>query len=404
MISARGGVCSRHISSSCGSCNLNPFRVNVRVLIGGLLLASTCCCSNTFVVHAVREASFSCPNPDAVADDGTCLPSSESPPANGNSAGTAAAQHDIYHHNNFQRRHQQSAAAAGRQPLPVDDESTLLDLFGDVAKELLTKHVIPPTDAQCRWDWRHARCEPHCDCAFVPLWGDYHLGRSCRLRYEYFDGRETCHLPPDTPYVKVFGGAANVARVAAARTVRIARDVSNRADIKRRLVGIRNRACRGWKDRADVTGNEMNRVQKRLCRNSDGGSWRRSNGRYDGYDNMYDEDDEQRVDVLVEDEGREEREAELLAAKIANVRVDVEERTSLQHKKQQQRQQEQQQEKRKQKEKHEEAEHDFSEGEARLGDRSKELHPEAVEGVMHEKGAMHADISHDASKMEDEAT
>ena len=100
--SAGGGACSRHISG-CGTCNLNPFRFDV--LIGGLLLATTCCSSNTFMVHAVREASFSCPNPDAVGDDGTCIPSSESPPTNGNSAGTTATHHhpalqkDIYHHN-----------------------------------------------------------------------------------------------------------------------------------------------------------------------------------------------------------------------------------------------------------------------------------------------------------------
>ena len=191
-------------------------------------------------------------------------------------------------------------------------------------------------------------------------------------------------MPPDTPYVKVFGGAANVARGAAARTVRLARDVSRRADIKRRLLGIRNRACVGWKDRADVTGNEMNRLQKRLCRSSDGSSWRRSSGRYDGYDNMYEqydaEDDDEDVDV--EEDGREEREAEMLAAKIADARVDVEERTSLQHKKQQQRQQEQQQEKQREKEKQKKAtsnaEHYSGEEEGQLGDRNKEIDPETA--------------------------
>ncbi len=63
-----------------------------------------------------------------------------------------------------------------------DDEQTYLDLFGERAKELLTQHVIPTTDAECRWDWRTGRCEPYCQCAFQFLWGDFHLGRSCRYR------------------------------------------------------------------------------------------------------------------------------------------------------------------------------------------------------------------------------
>ena len=43
---------------------------------------------------------------------------------------------------------------------------------------------IPDTDAQCRWDWRSVRCEPACECALEGQWGDYHLGRACRLRDE----------------------------------------------------------------------------------------------------------------------------------------------------------------------------------------------------------------------------
>ncbi|KAL7484186.1 hypothetical protein ACHAW6_009860 [Cyclotella cf. meneghiniana] len=63
-----------------------------------------------------------------------------------------------------------------------DDEQTYLDLFGERAKELLTQHIIPATDTKCRWDWRMGRCEPYCECGYYFLWGDYHLGRSCRLR------------------------------------------------------------------------------------------------------------------------------------------------------------------------------------------------------------------------------
>ena len=35
-----------------------------------------------------------------------------------------------------------------------DNEQTLLDLFGERAKELLTQHIIPSTDIHCNWDWQ----------------------------------------------------------------------------------------------------------------------------------------------------------------------------------------------------------------------------------------------------------
>lgn len=114
----------------------------------------------------------------------------------------------------------------------TDDEQTYLDLFGERAKELFTQHIIPATDAECRWDWRYARCEPQCDCALRFLWGDYHLGRSCRKYVprrrkgggspaQWMEmGRDaeewtlddddpeaaraaTCGLPPETPYAEV---------------------------------------------------------------------------------------------------------------------------------------------------------------------------------------------------------
>ena len=76
--------------------------------------------------------------------------------------------------------------ASGNKDTPnYDDEQTYLDLFGERAKELLTQHIIPTTDAKCRWDWRMGRCEPYCECGYYFLWGDYHLGRSCRLRSKF---------------------------------------------------------------------------------------------------------------------------------------------------------------------------------------------------------------------------
>ncbi|KAL7511800.1 hypothetical protein ACHAXN_009563 [Cyclotella atomus] len=72
-----------------------------------------------------------------------------------------------------------------QQTPKYDDEQTYLDLFGERAKELLTQHIIPTTDSICRWDWRMGRCEPYCECGYYFLWGDYHLGRSCRLRSKF---------------------------------------------------------------------------------------------------------------------------------------------------------------------------------------------------------------------------
>lgn len=66
----------------------------------------------------------------------------------------------------------------------VQDDRSLLDLFGEVAKTFFTNKVIPVTDVDCRWDWRSVRCEPFCSCAFKPMRGDYHLGRSCRSVYK----------------------------------------------------------------------------------------------------------------------------------------------------------------------------------------------------------------------------
>jgi hypothetical protein len=103
------------------------------------------------------------------------------------------------------------------EALLVDDDRTLLDIFGESAKEYLTQRVvrescmhtglaasvcnivwllhaaqthpdratimqIPETDAECVWDWRSLQCEPSCQCAFLFQAGDYHLGRSCRKR------------------------------------------------------------------------------------------------------------------------------------------------------------------------------------------------------------------------------
>ena len=272
------------------------------------------------VTESVREAQFSCPNPDASGSDAaeaaacraTAAPAASSGggDANGLSDHKGATPPMMASQFRNEKMQQFSFSDSGG----VDDEATLLDLFGEAAKELLTKHIVPPTDAQCRWDWRHLRCEPHCDCSLSPLYGDYSLGRACRVRYEYFEGRDTCHLPPDTPYVKVFARVAHGLQMATGRTAGVVRTVTRRADVKRRLINLRRRACGSWEDRAAALGNEdMKRWQARICR---------------GYDRA-DEQIEQHYAEDTSNEDGQPRDAEAdaeaadIAAKIANAKNGV---------------------------------------------------------------------------------
>ena len=260
-------------------------------------------------VGAVREAQFSCPNPDASggsgadAGDGSCVATAATVASEGefnNDSGTNQPLNSAVPPSSKLRseRMQQFSHA-------VDDEATLLDLFGEAAKELLTKHVIPPTDAQCRWDWRHLRCEPYCDCTFAPLYGDYSLGRACRMRYEYFEGRDTCHLPPNTPYVKAFASVAHGLQVATAKTARLVQTVARRADIKRRVINVRRKACTSWEDRATLSNDDMKRWQARICR---------------GYDRNEEDGEDAEQHASDGDEERADAEAADIAAKIANAK------------------------------------------------------------------------------------
>lgn len=63
-------------------------------------------------------------------------------------------------------------------------EKTLLEIFGETMKQILTKEIFSDTERECRWDWRSLQCEPKCWCGFKPQFGDYHLGRSCRADHK----------------------------------------------------------------------------------------------------------------------------------------------------------------------------------------------------------------------------
>ncbi|EJK62481.1 hypothetical protein THAOC_16909 [Thalassiosira oceanica] len=84
-----------------------------------------------------------------------------------------------YYYNQEQHKHKERYKHHSPR---YNDDATYLDLFAERAKELLTRHIIPYTDSECGWSWMSGRCEPYCKCSLMFLVGDYHLGRSCRLR------------------------------------------------------------------------------------------------------------------------------------------------------------------------------------------------------------------------------
>jgi hypothetical protein len=96
---------------------------------------------------------------------------------NGNNRESSSSS---YYYNNYYNNGENTRRV--HSSVQYDDELTYIDIFGEVAHEVLTQHVIPSTDVECHWDWRTARCEPYCNCAYLFLWGDFHLGRSCRYR------------------------------------------------------------------------------------------------------------------------------------------------------------------------------------------------------------------------------
>ena len=79
------------------------------------------------------------------------------------------------------------------------NDRTYLDVFAEVANEFLTQKLIPDTDDSCHWDWKYVRCEPFCSCSYKPLFGDYHLGRSCRQQV-----KENCDPVESRPNANQF--------------------------------------------------------------------------------------------------------------------------------------------------------------------------------------------------------
>ena len=123
---------------------------------------------------------------------------------------------------------------------------------------------IPDTDLECDWNWKHARCEPFCKCSFQGSWGDYTLGRACRLQKHYkedavFDlgqvetdefrqlvsNRSACYLPPETPYILLFETLLNGSKKIGSRSklIQEVKEITKKFDIKGKIGHARIQFC-----------------------------------------------------------------------------------------------------------------------------------------------------------------
>lgn len=118
---------------------------------------------------------------------------------------------------------------------------------------------IPETSPECRWNWRHGRCEPHCDCHFRFVAGDFHLGRACRLRSDENEAPTQCDVPPDTPYAVIVKQAMD--RTSAVKT----KTLTSLANYKSR---VQSETCDELPTECSGTEEENRRSlkQKLLCR------------------------------------------------------------------------------------------------------------------------------------------
>ncbi|GMH60203.1 hypothetical protein TrST_g8386 [Triparma strigata] len=117
---------------------------------------------------------------------------------------------DPFDHLSQNHHHAKTASSSAATPSsdPSDDPSddrSLLDIFSSKAKSYLTSSsVIPETHAECDWSWRNGRCEPSCECELNYEFGDFHLGRSCRLRSAPLSPTSpSCSLLPSSVYFRM---------------------------------------------------------------------------------------------------------------------------------------------------------------------------------------------------------
>ncbi|CAN0025224.1 unnamed protein product [Ectocarpus fasciculatus] len=79
-----------------------------------------------------------------------------------------------------------------RKLLAEEDAKSLLDIWVERAREYVLTQTVPPTDAECDFNWSRLRCEPKCTCGARLRFGDYTPGRACRLLHPWERNPELC--------------------------------------------------------------------------------------------------------------------------------------------------------------------------------------------------------------------
>ncbi|CAN0414270.1 unnamed protein product [Ectocarpus sp. 12 AP-2014] len=79
-----------------------------------------------------------------------------------------------------------------RKLLAEEDAKSLLDIWVERTREYVLTQTVPPTDAECDFNWSRLRCEPKCTCGARLRFGDYTPGRACRLLHPWERNPELC--------------------------------------------------------------------------------------------------------------------------------------------------------------------------------------------------------------------
>ncbi|CAN0098524.1 unnamed protein product [Ascophyllum nodosum] len=100
-------------------------------------------------------------------------------------------------------------AELARKLLAEEDAKSLLDIWVEKSREFVLTRTVPPTDAECDFNWTRLRCEPKCLCGSRLRFGDYTPGRSCRLLHpwERSSDCEDAWDPSDEPALRRLGAA-----------------------------------------------------------------------------------------------------------------------------------------------------------------------------------------------------
>mmetsp|Transcript_5613 Transcript_5613/g.16574 ORF Transcript_5613/g.16574 Transcript_5613/m.16574 type:complete len:304 (-) Transcript_5613:21-932(-) len=73
------------------------------------------------------------------------------------------------------------------------------------------RDAAPPSDSECDWDWGLRSCAPAHRCRFRFRFGDFHLGRACRLREAPLEAAPVVAAPePEVDAFEAFGSGFGI--------------------------------------------------------------------------------------------------------------------------------------------------------------------------------------------------